>query len=301
MEVEQEGGCCNFDKSTGWGEVDRRMDEAAAPRLSQAGRPRKQEKPGGTSCWDDSCWRKHTEMQYHSRQLILQIKVEIVQDYDCRGNAESSPWSCFPHCITDEGSPDFKEYNWCIWLQVFAVDFKWAAQLKWLDVKLQVPDHLRLRGCKFNSLLQFTHVSEVNYHTKCWSILAGSQHTPIFIHLSSVTVLLLPHSLLPLAPRSTHRVRSVGWGSCSVATLSLLSLSCMSIHPAQQPSTISLCAALVNHGSLSITPPMQRWGAGDWDLMELFSCLLFSHFGPHSYSSLHLPLSQSEFVLLSYS
>ena len=35
MKVEQEGGCCNQDKSTGSTEVDRRMEETAAFRLSR--------------------------------------------------------------------------------------------------------------------------------------------------------------------------------------------------------------------------------------------------------------------------
>ena len=35
MKVEQEGACCNLDKSTGQREVDRGMDETAAVRLSR--------------------------------------------------------------------------------------------------------------------------------------------------------------------------------------------------------------------------------------------------------------------------
>lgn len=108
-----------------------------------------------------------------------------------------------------------KTYCPCIWLQVFAVDFKWAEQFKRLDIQLQecslFRDHLPLRGYKYTAFIAvYKHFSfrslsvpsEVNYHTnKHWSILAGSQHTLIlFIHLQSLSSFLIHSFHSPLAP-----------------------------------------------------------------------------------------------------
>lgn len=94
--------------------------------------------------------------------------------------------------------PDFKDIQSQASGFKSVVDFKWAEALNRLDIQLQecslFEDHSLLRSYKYHALLQFSSVfifsfrflsalSDVKYPYKCWSILAGFQHTLIlFIH-----------------------------------------------------------------------------------------------------------------------
>lgn len=133
-----------------------------------------------------------------------------------QGNAKSSWRPDFPHCITDEGSPGFKDKLSLLHLSS-AVDFKWAEQFKRLASSYKSVHCLRIIYCwevinttkRFFQILVCSLWGKLSPLTSTGSILAGSQRTLIlFIHLQSLSSFLI-HSFHSPPSRSTHRVRSV--------------------------------------------------------------------------------------------